>query len=469
MDTPLLVAGAVALLTIGAYITLLIRHSRLRRRYGAIVDIDAAVEKSRTELEHFTAEHERLTEARTKELGALDAEYRKAKSIYDTLKHDVTLLEENLEDISFGFYKPHFDYQTSDEYKTAITKVREQQKAMFRGGRAGQCDVEWTVSGSRTEGARMQKQYSKLLLRAFNGECEAAVANVTWNNVVRMEERITKSFDAINKLGGVMRISIAPDYRDLKLSELRLKHEYEEKRHAEKEEQRRIKEQMRDEERAQREIERAREEAEEEEARYAKALEKARAEVADAQGEVLDKVNDRIATLEQRLQQAHEQKERAISRAQLTRSGHVYIISNLGSFGERVVKIGLTRRLEPLERIKELGDASVPFDFDVHAILYSEDAPSLEAKLHEAFEGKRINLVNARKEFFAVTVDEIEGFMRSQGLTAVLTKLVEARDYRQTVALRKGKTEPIAPDASSLQGFPDRLIHGVASGAVSNP
>ena len=271
-----------------------------------------------------------------------------------------------------------------------------------------------------------------------------------------MEERITKSFEAINKLGGVMKISVTASYRDLKLAELRLKHEYEEKLHAEKEEQRHIREQMREDERAQRELEQAREEAEQEEKRYEKALEKARAEVIAAQGEEVDKLNDRIKTLEGRLRLAQEQKERAISRAQVTRSGHVYIISNMGSFGERVMKIGLTRRLEPLERIRELSDASVPFGFDVHAILYSEDAPSLEAAFHQAFEEKRINLVNARKEFFGVTVDEIEEFMRARGLNVVLTKLAEARDYRQTLALRKGKVEPVTSSEQEA-AFPDAL------------
>lgn len=190
-----------------------------------------------------------------------------------------------------------------------------------------------------------------------------------------MEERILKAFEAINQLGTVMQVSITPTYLDLKLDELRLTHEYEEKRYQEQEEQRRIREQMREEERARREIEKAREEAEREEARFQKALEKARAEAARATGEQLQKLNDQIHSLEARLEEAQQQKERAISRAQLTKSGYVYIISNVGSFGQDVYKVGMTRRLDPMDRVYELSDASVPSPFDVHAMIYSENAP----------------------------------------------------------------------------------------------
>jgi len=455
------VATVVTLLLLAGCIVLLIRYRGLRQRYGGIADVDAAVVKSQRELATLAAEHEQKLSEQKRALDTLSDEYRKAKSTYDALRHEISLVEENLEDISFGLYNPHYDFQTSDDYKAALDKIREQQKAMVRADAAARFEKEWTVSGSRAEGARMQKQYTKLMLRAFNGECEAAVANVTWNNVTRMEERVRKSFEALNKLGGVMTVSITPAYRDLKLEELRLKHELEEKCRAEKEEQRRIREQMREEEQARREIERAREDAEEEESRYEKALVEARAKVAAAQGAALETLGSRIKELEEHLRVAHEQKERAVSRAQLTRSGHVYIISNLGSFGERVVKIGMTRRLEPLERIKELSDASVPFDFDVHAILYSEDAPALEANLQAAFWDKRINLVNPRKEFFATSVDEVETVMRSKGLSAVLTKLAEARDYRETLSLRNAAT-PIS--TANTTAFPDELLVGSSRG-----
>jgi hypothetical protein len=346
-------------------------------------------------------------------------------------------LEENLEDISFGLYKPHYDFETSGAYKAKLDEIYERQKQLVRAEKAIRAGAAWSVGGSRKEGMRMQKQYSKLLLRAFNGESDAAIARVAWNNVTRMEERVTKAFSAINELGGVMQISITPEYLDLRLQELRLSYELEEKKHAEAEEQRHIKEQMRDEEKALREAERAKQEAEAEEARYQKALEKARAELAKAKGDALTELNSKIEQLNQALQKAKDMKDKATTMAQLTRSGHVYVISNVGSFGDGVFKIGMTRRLEPMDRVHELGDASVPFAFDVHAMVFSEDAPTLECSFHERFEPQRVNLVNARKEFFAVTLADLEAFVKEKNLKIELTKIAEAKEYRQSIALRE--------------------------------
>ncbi len=196
----------------------------------------------------------------------------------------------------------------------------------------------------------MVKHNMKLILRAFNGECEGALADVSWNNVTRMEERIRKSFEAPNKLGEVLQVSITISYLQLKLDELHLAFEYEPKKYSDHEEQRRVREELREEERAAREIAEAREEAEREEARFQRALEKARAESAMATGIQLQKLTDQIISFEAKLDEARKKKERAISRAEITKSGFVYVISNIGSFGERVYKIGMTRRMEPLKR-----------------------------------------------------------------------------------------------------------------------
>jgi hypothetical protein len=282
----------------------------------------------------------------------------------------------------------------------------------------------------------MQKQYLKLMLRAFNGECDAAVANVSWNNVTKMEQRILRSFQAVNELGKVMQMCITDTFLDERLSELRLAHEYQEKRQEEREEQRRIREEIREEEKAEREFQKAREEAEKEELRYRKALERAREEANAATGAALRKLTDQIAAFEAKLNEARNAKERAIARAQLTKSGFVYVISNIGSFGEKVFKIGMTRRMEPMERIQELGDASVPFPFDLHAMLYSDNAPELEGALHELFTDRRLNRVNPRKEFYRdVELGEVEAFVRSRGLSAQFIAIPEAKEYRETQAM----------------------------------
>lgn len=435
---------------------------RFRTRYAPIIDLDAELERVKTALEQMRRERQEATSSADRQRAQLKEEYEAARATYDSLKREISLLEENLEDISFGLYRPHFSFQSSEAYKATLEALRDKERQLIRDGRAATCSVVWTVGGSAKEGARMARQNMKLVLRAFNGECDAAVANVTWNNITKMEERIRKSYDAINELGTVLQVSITPEFLGLKIDELRLTHEYEEKKYQEREEQRKIRGQIRDEEKAHREIENARKEAEEEEARYNKALEKARAEAAAATGAHLERLTEQIHALEVKVDEAHTMKERAISRAQLTKSGFVYVISNTGSFGERVVKIGMTRRLEPLERVDELGDASVPFPFDVHAMFYSDNAPELESALHEFLDHKRVNLVNPRKEFYEeVNLDEVEKFAKDRGLSAQFTKIAEAKEYRETLALRRERqqqAQQVAGSSQETQKFPQTLF-----------
>lgn len=351
------------------------------------------------------------------------------------LRAEFAVLDEESNLQTFGFYKPRYSFAESRQYQERLELVLAGQKEMLRAKSAAVCAAEWTVNGSKVEGRKQTNQTLKLMLRAFNGESDAAVAKVRYNNVHVMEARIKKAFEVINSLAEVQQCRIVGAYLDLKLQELYLSHEYEDKLQAEKEEQRRIREQMRDEEIAQRELERAQAEAEREETRYEQALAKAREEVESAAGAKQERLNQKIEELQQRLAEAHANKERAIARAQMTRSGHVYVISNLGSFGEHVYKIGMTRRLDPMDRIRELGDASVPFHFDVHAIIYSEDAPTLECELHKAFDGHRVNRVNERKEFFKVPIEQIAHAVREQHGEIEITLTAEAAEYRKTQAI----------------------------------
>lgn len=220
----------------------------------------------------------------------------------------------------------------------------------------------------------------------------------------------------------------------MKLAELHLVHEHREKVQEEREEQKRIREELKDEQKAREEAERAQADAECEEQKKRTALEKAQADLAAAVGTAAQhaRLESLVARLETELKGALDVKAKAIARAQLTKSGHVYVLSNVGSFGEGICKIGLTRRLDPYERVEELGDASVPFSFDVHAIIYAEDAPALENALHKEFAERRVNMVNARKEYFRVTLDDIRvAVEKHHGLvTFVLTP--EAEEWRKT-------------------------------------
>ena len=225
----------------------------------------------------------------------------------------------------------------------------------------------------------------------------------------------------------------------------------------EKEEQRQIREQMREEEKVQQEIERAKREAEQDEKKYQKAMEKAKEELSAAHGEKLEKLKAQMKQMEQKLKEAKENKQRALSRAQMTKSGHVYIISNIGSFGENVYKIGMTRRLEPTDRVRELGDASVPFAFDIHAMIYSENAPELENELHKNFDGKRLNLVNQRKEFFRVSLDEIVNYVSKGNDEVEFTKLAEAREYRESMSIRDSEKLKKEEEKVTATRFPSAI------------
>jgi uncharacterized phage infection (PIP) family protein YhgE len=438
---------------------------KFKTQYKDIIDVDKELANKKGELKTVNQQVDGLAADFNKQKEQLNSDFQSKRSIYESLLGEITVLEENLENISFGLYKPHFDYKTTEEFKQRIEAVRDKQKQIIKDERATHCPLNWEVGGSKAEGKRMTKNYSKLMLRAFNGECDAAIAKVNWSNIGNMEARVQKAFEAINKLGSSHQIVVTDEYYALKVEELRLEFELEEKVNKEKEEQRKIREQMREEEKALKEMEKARKDAEDEEERYQKALDKAKAEVEKANGQEVDALNQKIKLLEENLQRAHEVKERAISQAQLTKSGHVYIISNIGSFGDDVFKIGMTRRLEPLDRINELGDASVPFDFDVHAMIYSDNAPGLENILHRKLDKKRLNLVNYRAEFFKTSLDEIEHIVKEHGLTVQLTMIAEAKEYRETLSLREAKAketndqtpQPKTEVEKQLEKFPTSL------------
>lgn len=414
-------------------------HDLTKKQEGEINDYKEKavneVNKQTKELHDLTATQKNKIKKSKQELTELNKKYKDSLNIYKKLRKNVGIYESKLDLIEFGIYEPIFEFEKSDEYRDEQKRIIELQKDMITQETAAICSTNWTIDGSEAKGKASTKRNIKLVLRAFNGECNALIAKVKWNNVNQMKERINKSFEAINKLGKSSTISIEYDYLELKIKELILEHEYQLKKQNEKEELRAIQAEIREEEKVKREFEKAQKDAEIEEKNYQSALEKARQEIADVTGEKHEKLKVQIEKLEQELKEAQEKKERAMSMAQQTRRGHVYIISNIGSFGENVYKIGMTRRLEPTDRVKELGDASVPFKFDIHAMIYSDEAPTLEKDLHKAFDKKKVNMLNYRKEFFNVSLEDIEKQIKETGIEAEFVKLPEATEYRETLAI----------------------------------
>lgn len=415
-------------------------------KYKPILNIEKEIDNKKVELQNLIISKEvelnSTIENKTKvieniqnDLDKLNIDYQTAHETYTRLRKDVNLFESKLDLIEFGIYEPVYDFEKSEEYRAEQNTIIEQQKKMIQLEKAAICNTKWTIDGSEAKGRASTKRFIKLVLRAFNGECNALIAKVKWNNINQIKDRIQKSYETLNKLGESYAVHLSYEYLDLKLKEITLEYEYQVKRQEEKEAMRAIQEELREEEKARREFEQAQRQAEKEEETFQRALLKARKEVEKATGEVQEQLNAKILLLEQELLIAQEKKERALSMAQQTKRGHVYIISNIGSFGENVYKIGMTRRLEPIDRVRELGDASVPFQFDVHAMIYSDEARTLEAELHKAFTNRKVNMMNYRKEFFNVSLEEIENKIGELGFEAEFTILPEAMQYRETLAI----------------------------------
>lgn len=367
------------------------------------------------------------------QINNLQESYLEKKKIYDDLENEISKFSYKIENIELCLDDDDFLYYDSDEYKNQISKIRESQRLLVSEREAITCKTEWHVNSSIREGRKMINRSMKATLRGFNTECDKIISCVNWRNYTSCQNKILMSFRFYNDYNESLNIKISSKYLNLKIEELRLTFEYHEKRQQEKEKQRRIREQIRDEER----LERDRIAAQKEQDKYQHLLNKAQEEVRKATGDELNKLQTEVERLSELLMEAQEKNQRAISMAQQTKAGYVYVISNIGSFGQDVFKIGMTRRLDPYDRIRELGDASVPFEFDVHAMIACDDAPALENKLHSKFEKYKINLVNNRREFFKVPIDIVENELKNEISDIYFIKEVKSEQYNKSEILRK--------------------------------
>lgn len=396
----------------------------------------------------------------TKRLFDLKQEYKEEESKLSSLQENVADVENKLTELrkdyieldeeilyqSYSLFKPMYDFASSEEYKEKLEEIRSQQKEMIRNKTAATCSTKWTVDGSEAKGRKVTNDNIKMLLRCFNTDCENAIDRVKYNNIESMRARINKSYESLNKLGISNKITISPVYLRLKLDELSLAIEYAIKKQDEKEEQKRIRQEMREQAKLEKELEEARKNIDKEKKHYSNALDKLNSQLEgmlsdDQKNDLLEKkaeIEDQLSNLQKALDDVDYREANQ-------KAGYVYIISNIGAFGENVYKIGMTRRLDPMERVDELGDASVPFNFDVHAMIFSEDAPKLEAALHRAFEDRKLNMVNTRREFFHVTLDEIESVVKANyDKTVEFIKIPPAEQYRQSLAmLEENKKEAV--------------------------
>lgn len=399
-----------------------------------LLEVKAAMEKL-DRLKQEASDSEQLRKSYLKDVEKIKDEIKQKEKELIQLNDEVLFQ-------SFGLYRPQYDFCNSDEYKRKLESIRQSQKDMIKADTAVTGSTDWTVNGDRRQGQKMVNDMKKLLLRAFNGECDELVAKVKYNNFDAYKKRINTSCDTISKLGKIMKVSITPRYLKLKIDELTLAFEYAQKKQEEKEAQRALREQMKEEAKLQKEIEEQRKKLEKEQNHYSNALERINAQLQS------DPNNPNLLEKKRELEAQAADIEKAIQdvdyREANKRAGYVYVISNIGAFGENVYKIGMTRRLDPMDRVDELGDASVPFNFDVHAMIFTDDAPALEAALHRAFEDRKLNMVNQRREFFNVTLDEIKTVIRANyDKTVEFEDIPSAEQYRVSLRMKHGNSPEI--------------------------
>jgi hypothetical protein len=297
-----------------------------------------------------------------------------------------------------GIYEYHHPLENADSYKDALDKLRAQIRTCIRDRKAVSSGSKFIFENSVAKGAKLFSEISTLALNGFNQEVENSIRTLKAGTLEKAKQRIHLSAEKIAKFGKSMELSISPDFLSLRIKELELVADFLAKVEEQKQLQRDDRERLREEAKARQELEAQKQKLLKERSH----LENALAGMVDS-GSKTD-----LAFLESRLIEIQEAIERNDYRLTNIRAGYVYVISNEGAFGAGVLKIGMTRRLEPMDRVNELGDASVPFRFSVHALFFSEDAVGLESALHEAFASKRLNQVNQRKEFFFASPNEVK-------------------------------------------------------------
>ena len=347
------------------------------------------------------------------------------------LDDDVALLE-------FGFYEPKYNCMNSKEYAEKIKEVRSKQKEMIKAKQALHYFDSWTLDGSLSKGRAMNNDNMKMYMRAYNNECDNLISKVKFNNIEKIKERIKKVGVQLDNLNKRSKLSITNMYENLKIEELELCYEYERKKQEEKDLLREQREQEREEAKLKAEIKAARAKVNKDINQFNNALKALLEREKDISESERDEWKKQVEEIQAKISEKNDELEDIDYREMNAKAGYVYVISNIGAFGENVFKIGMTRRLEPQDRIDELGSASVPFKFDVHAMIFSDDAPKLEAMLHKTFEKNKMNMINQRKEFFNVSLAEIEKAVHDNYDPLVQFKEVpDAEQYRESQKIKE--------------------------------
>ena len=422
-------------------------NNALKKKYGAIDMLDSRI----SDLESMKKLKEKDM---ADSIAALDRKLDNKKQEHEELYNEIETLEKQVLCEHYRF--SDYDGLTSVECKNKLAILRVEEQSCINKAAAVKLFGHFYNKDLNTA--------TKQILRCFNSECDNVLLNLSVKTIDSARNKISKSFESLNKLFSNCGVRLDSQLLQYKLEELNLVYTYELKKEQEREQQKAIKEQMIEEEKVRREIERQKAKLEKDQSQCSNEINRLMKYMQKTQDDVEKQLYiDKIKELEEKLKQLEADKATVLEREANARAGYVYVISNIGSFGENVYKIGMTRRLEPMDRVKELGSASVPFEFDVHAMIFSDDAPALETALHQTFEKKSVNRVNLRKEFFRVSLDEIENVVRENFNNAVkFTRLPIAKEYNETLEILKqeqqatfalANAEEVEPEADELEAL----------------
>ncbi|KAB8329885.1 DUF4041 domain-containing protein [Scytonema tolypothrichoides VB-61278] len=417
----ILVAGLIA-----ALIQALIAESRLRkklRRYDALDDKEAYQRQLESNIHLLENQQE-----------SLNHQIRNLQQQCNELDAKVYLL-------SIDAYEPKYDFISPDDYILRLKDIKLQQENMRKNNQAYICDTQWTVGDSKRKGKKMVNDLLSLVESAFESQCKYAIKEVKYNNVDSLKKKIENTWQKFNSYLKSIDCKISQEYLKIKLIELDLQYELEDKKQEQIEIDKEIKKQNREREAMDKARQRA-EEAEERERIHQKELEQLKQEIEEAEDEKRKELEIKIQELERQIAEDRIEKENALSESRRLKSGYIYIISNIGSLGRDIYRICMTSRSQEDVYIREMNPA-VPFQFDVHFKIFSEDALDTLQRLHQHFDDKRVNVVNSRRGFFKVSIDEIEQAVqeikKKTGVFRidVFEQAPQAYEYRQTLAVRK--------------------------------
>ena len=416
----------------------IIENKKLVKQYGEIDTLQEKIAQLETTYQNEKESlSRRFDENRTK----MDDDKKTVQNNINNLLKEKQKLENEIVSLEQDAICKHYNFSdysglTSEECKNQLSLLKMKEQDAIKN--------QELITVTSTNTKTVINSNVKQILRCFNSECDNILLGLSNKNIDTSRNKLTKSFETLNKIFSVDGVQLKHNALDMKLEQLNLVYSYELKRAQEIEIQKEIKAQMVEEEKVRREIEKQKAKITKDEKQISGEVNRLMKYMQKAANDIEKNLYlEKIQELEQKLQELAAEKESVLEREANAKAGFVYIISNIGSFGEDVYKIGMTRRLEPMDRIKELSSASVPFEFDVHAMIFSENAPELETTLHKHFESRSVNKVNLRKEFFKVSLDEIEKVVtQNYNKTVEFTRIPIASEYRQTLNMMNSKSTP---------------------------